>query len=124
MRGVDDEPPVERTGRAGRPSRRRADELSRRRRTRAVVQDTGRQHHLGGPPPVAPVHGPDGEVDWTDAAPVRVRQLHDGALAALHERLWVAMAAAAADARYEEAAHLRDRLAVVSAEVDRRAGGP
>ena len=116
VRRVGDEQP----GRAERPRRRRADELSRRRRTRGVVPDTGRQHHLGGPPPAAPVHGPDGEVDWTDAAPVRVRQLHDRELTALAGRLSSAMTAAAGEARYEEAARLRDRLEVVSEELERR----
>lgn len=82
--------------------------------------ETGRQHHLGSPPPRQPVLADDG-TGWTAAAAPRLRELHDAELAGLAERLRAAMAAASARLAFEEAAGLREELRAVEAERARRA---
>jgi excinuclease UvrABC nuclease subunit len=91
-----------------------------RKRARTYKQDeTGRHHHIGGAPERQPMLTEDGATLIGTSAV----QLANRTIAQLQEqrrRAEQAMAAAASDLRFEDAARLRDDLAAVDAELERR----
>jgi excinuclease UvrABC nuclease subunit len=66
---------------------------------------------------------PDGTVGTTRTSAVQLADKSTAALGLLADQLAAQMAAAAAALDFEEAAHLRDEVAAVRAELDRRVGG-
>jgi hypothetical protein len=107
-------------------SGRARDLVGRRRQRRAP--ETGRVHHLGAAPAVMPVLGPEGS-GHADSAPVsastRTAAVQLAArtrweLERLLDDIGAEMATAAAALDFESAARLRDELARVQAELDRR----
>ncbi len=112
----------------------RARDLVGRRRQRRVPE-TGRVHHLGAAPAVMPVLGGDGssataetadspappETGSTRTAAVQLASRTQWELQRLLADIGTEMAAAAAALDFEAAARLRDELARVQAEMDRRA---
>ncbi len=91
-----------------------------RKRSRSYRRDeTGRHHHIGAAPDLQPVLGEDGmqyvgtsDVQLADRTVVQLQQQRTAV-----ER---AMAAAASDLRFEDAARLRDDLGRLDAELARR----
>ena len=98
----------------------RARDLSRARRPRPKARETGRRHHIGDAPAVMSVLRPDGSVGTTRTSPVQLADRNDAQLARLGEDLAQDMARAAAAMEFEEAAHLRDEVAAVRTEQERR----
>jgi excinuclease UvrABC helicase subunit UvrB len=102
----------------------RARDLVGRRRQRRVPE-TGRVHHLGAAPPVMPVLG-DGstpesaEASATRTAAVQLASRTRWELERLLADIEAEMATASAALDFERAAGLRDELARVRAELDRR----
>lgn len=91
-----------------------------RKRARTYKQDeTGRHHHIGAAPERQPLLTDDGATligtSAVQLASRTVTQLQEQRVRAERE-----MAAAAADLRFEDAARLRDDLAAVDAELERR----
>ena len=91
-----------------------------RKRSRSYRRDeTGRHHHIGAAPDRQPMLGDDGATLVGTSAV----QLASRTVAQLrHQRSAIesAMAAAADELRFEEAARLRDDLAAVETELERR----
>jgi len=91
-----------------------------RKRARTYKQDeTGRHHHIGAAPERQPMLTEDGATLIGTSAV----QLASRTVAQLQEqraRTERDMAAAAADLRFEDAARLRDDLAALDAELERR----
>ena len=98
----------------------RARDLSRARRPRPKPPETGRRHHIGDAPAVMSVLRPDGSVGTTRTSPVQLADRNDAQLVRLGEDLARDMARAAAAMEFEDAAHLRDEVAAVRAEQERR----
>lgn len=101
----------------------RARDLVRRRSRSYAAPDTGRMHHIGAAPEAVPVHTEDGvrtarTTSWqlADRTPAQLRRQR--------ERTAAAMARAADDLDFEQAALLRDELAEVDGELGRRAVEP
>ena len=114
-------------GRTVPPASGRARELVGRRRQRKAPE-TGRVHHLGAAPAVMPVLADDGTplpVASTRTATVQLASRTRWELDRLAAELDAEMAEAAAALDFERAGRLRDDLARVRAELDRRepAGG-
>ncbi len=91
-----------------------------RKRARAYTQDqTGRHHHIGAAPERQPMLTEDGATligtSAVQLASRTVAQLEQQRASIARE-----MAQAAADLRFEDAARLRDDLAAVDAELERR----
>ena len=105
------------TGEPATPGRAR--ELVGRRRPRKAAE-TGRVHHLGAAPPVMPVLGSDGTDAETRTAAVQLAARTRWELDRLAAELDGQMTAAAAALDFEQAGRLRDELARVRAELDRR----
>lgn len=98
----------------------RARELVGRRRPRKAP-DTGRVHHLGAAPAVMPVLSDDGADDGsTRTAAVQLAARTRWELDRLATELDAQMTAAASALDFERAGRLRDELARVRAELDRR----
>jgi excinuclease UvrABC helicase subunit UvrB len=106
---VSDEPP--------RPSAR---DLVRKRSRTYRTAETGRHHHIGAAPERQPVLGEAG-TSYVGTAPVQLAERTVQQLTEQRDRLRVAMASAAADLRFEQAAGLRDDSDRVEAELQRRA---
>ena len=91
-----------------------------RKRARTYTQDeTGRHHHIGAAPERQPMLTEDGATLIGTSAV----QLASRTVAQLQEqrtRTERDMAAAAADLRFEDAARLRDDLAALDGELERR----
>ena len=91
-----------------------------RKRARTYKQDeTGRHHHIGAAPERQPLLTDEGATLIGTSAV----QLASRTVAQLREqraRVEREMAQAAADLRFEDAARLRDDLAAVDAELERR----
>ena len=91
-----------------------------RRRTRSYKRDeTGRHHHIGAAPERQPMLT-DGGATLIGTSAV---QLGSRTVAQLQEQRTAVereMAAAAAELRFEDAARLRDDLAAVDGELERR----
>jgi excinuclease UvrABC helicase subunit UvrB len=100
-----------------RPSAR---DLVRRRRGDYRAADTGRHHHLGGAPERMPLHDEDG-ARYTETTPVQLASRTVPQLRAQRETLAARMAEASAALDFERAAAVRDDLARVDGELDRRA---
>jgi excinuclease UvrABC helicase subunit UvrB len=91
-----------------------------RRRSRSYRRDeTGRHHHIGAAPERQPVLTDEGAtLIGTSAVQLASRTVAQ--LQQQRARTEREMAAAAADLRFEDAARLRDDLAAVDAELERR----
>lgn len=91
-----------------------------RRRSRSYARDdTGRHHHMGGAPERQPLLSDEGAtLIGTSAVQLASRTVPQ--LTAQRARLSTAMAAAAEELRFEDAARLRDELAAVDEELGRR----
>ena len=91
-----------------------------RKRARSYKQDeTGRHHHIGAAPERQPLLTDEGAtLIGTSAVQLASRTVSQ--LQQQRERVQQEMAAAAADLRFEDAARLRDDLAAVEAELERR----
>ena len=100
-----------------------ARDLVRKRRGTYKASETGRHHHIGAAPERQPMLGDDGESQYVETAPVQLAQRTVAQLEAQRERTRTAMAAAAQALDFEQAARLRDALAAVEAELDRRRHG-
>lgn len=98
-----------------------ARDLVRRRRGTYKAPETGRHHHIGAAPERQPLLGDDG-AEYVEAAAVQLAQRTVAQLQAQRERTRTAMAAAAEELDFEAAARLRDALAAVDGELDRRGG--
>ena len=98
-----------------------ARDLVRRRSGTYRAPETGRHHHIGAAPERQPVLG-DGGTSYVGTAPVQLAERTVRQLTEQRDRLREAMAAAAADLRFEQAAGLRDDSDRVEAELQRRAG--
>ena len=94
-----------------------------RRRARSYARDeTGRHHHIGAAPESQPLHTDEGASRiGTSAVQLASRTVVQ--LGRQRERTAAAMAAAAQDLRFEDAARLRDDLAALDAELERRSAG-
>ena len=106
-----DEPPTERT--------RSARDLVRTRSRRYQRDETGRHHHIGAAPERQPLLTDDGAVLIGTSAV----QLASRTVAQLRKQradVEQAMARAATELRFEDAARLRDDLAAVDGELERR----
>jgi hypothetical protein len=101
------------------PGSGRARDLVGRRRQRKAP-DTGRVHHLGAAPAVLPVLGGGAETSTRTAA-VQLASRTRWELDQLHADLGAEMAAAATALDFERAGRLRDELALVQDEIERRA---
>ena len=101
-----------------RPSAR---DLVRKRSRTYRAPDTGRHHHIGAAPERQPVLGESG-TSFSGTSPVQLAARTVAQLQAQAERVRAAMAAAAEDLRFEDAAALRDDLTRVEAELARRSG--
>ena len=101
------------------PSRRRADELTRRRAGSYAAPETGRHHHLGAAPDRQPLHTEDG-VAAVETSAVQLAERTVPQLTALRDRLAGEMAQAAQELAFERAGELRDAVAAVEAELARR----
>ena len=101
------------------PSRRRADELTRRRAGSYAALETGRHHHLGAAPDRQPLHTEDG-VAAVETSAVQLAERTGPQLIALRARFVAEMAQAAEELAFELAGELRDEVAVVDAELARR----
>jgi excinuclease UvrABC helicase subunit UvrB len=100
----------------------RARDLVGRRRPRKAP-DTGRVHHLGAAPAIMPVLKDDGagtSTASTRTAAVQLASRTRWELDRLVEDISAEMAAASAALDFELAGRLRDELARVRAELDRR----
>ncbi|MCY7364725.1 MAG: hypothetical protein LH469_05350 [Frankiaceae bacterium] len=91
-----------------------------RRRSRSYAQDeTGRHHHMGGAPERQPLLTDEGAtLIGTSAVQLASRTVPQ--LQAQRDRVLAAMACAADELRFEDAARLRDDLVAVDAELARR----
>ena len=91
-----------------------------RRRSRSYKRDeTGRHHHIGAAPERQPLLTEEGAtLIGTSAVQLASRTVAQ--LARQRESIAVRMAAAAEELRFEDAARLRDELAAVDAELERR----
>lgn len=101
------------------PLRPSARDLVRKRSGTYRGPDTGRMHHIGAAPDAVPVHTAEGVVVGRTTS----WQLADRTVAQLEEQRVSAaaqMAQAAADLDFEAAARLRDDLAALAAELQRR----
>ena len=76
-------------------------------------------HHIGAAPEVVPVHT-DGGVRMTRTTPWQLADRTADQLRLLHTDLTREMTQAAALLDFEEAGHLRDEIAAVAAEQQRR----
>lgn len=91
-----------------------------RKRSRSYRRDeTGRHHHIGAAPDRQPMLTDEGAT-LVGASAVQLASRTVAQLQQQRARIEREMAAAAADLRFEEAARLRDDLAAVDAELDRR----
>jgi NADPH:quinone reductase-like Zn-dependent oxidoreductase len=97
-----------------------ARELVRRRSRTYRAPETGRHHHIGAAPERQPVLGEAG-TSYVGTAPVQLAERTVQQLTEQRDRLREAMASAAADLRFEQAAGLRDDHDRVEAELQRRA---
>lgn len=101
------------------PLRPSARDLVRKRSRTYRGPETGRMHHIGAAPDAVPVHTADGVVvgrttSWqlADRTVAQLEEQRDGAV--------TQMAQAAADLDFEVAARLRDDLAALQCELQRR----
>lgn len=99
------------------PGAGRARDLVRTRTTRARLPDTGRRHHIGAAPAELTVLGADGTVRRTRTTPGQLADKTAPQLAGLLSTLRAEMTAAAGRLDFEEAAALRDEVALVEAEI-------
>lgn len=109
-------------GARSQPAAGRARELVGRRRPRKAAE-TGRVHHLGAAPAVMPVLASDTDqntADSTRTAAVQLAARTRWELDRLATELDGQMTAAAEALDFERAGRLRDELARVRAELDRR----
>ena len=98
---------------------RKARDLVRKRSRSYRRDETGRHHHIGAAPEQQPLLTDDGAtLIGTSAVQLASRTVAQ--LSAQRARVEREMAAAAADLRFEDAARLRDDLAAVDAELERR----
>jgi excinuclease UvrABC helicase subunit UvrB len=105
---VTDEPPVS------------ARDLVRKRRGVYKAPETGRHHHIGAAPEKQPLLGEDGGSEYVETAAVQLAERTVAQLEQQRDRTRTRMAAAAEALDFESAARLRDALAAVDAELDRR----
>ena len=104
---------------AGPPSAR---ELVRRRSRTYRRDETGRHHHMGAAPEEQPLLTEDGATRiGTSAVQLASRTVPQ--LRQQREQATRRMADAAEELRFEDAARLRDDLAALDAELERRAAG-
>ena len=96
-----------------------ARDLVRKRSRRYARDETGRHHHIGAAPDLQPVLGNDG-TQYVGTSPVQLASRTVVQLQAQRARLEQQMAQAATALEFERAAHLRDDLAAVDAELTRR----
>ncbi|MBV9823960.1 MAG: UvrB/UvrC motif-containing protein [Actinobacteria bacterium] len=123
--GVTEPPEPARSGPRSQPAAGRARELVGRRRPRKAPE-TGRVHHLGAAPAVMPVLSGDDGTDHdgsTRTAAVQLAARTRWELDRLAAEIEDQMTAAAAALDFELAGRLRDELARVRAELDRRPAG-
>ena len=99
--------------------RRTARDLVRKRSGTYKQDETGRHHHIGAAPERQPVLTDDGAVLIGTSA-VQLASRTVGQLHQQRERTEQQMAAAAGELRFEDAARLRDDLAALDAELERR----
>lgn len=97
-----------------------ARDLVRKRRGIYKAPETGRHHHIGAAPERQPQLGDEGAAQYVETAAVQLAERTVAQLQAQRERVRTAMAAAAGELDYERAAQLRDALAAVDAELERR----
>ncbi len=103
-----------------RPSAR---DLVRRRRGDYRAPETGRHHHIGAAPDRQPVLGEEGMdegAQYVETAAVQLAQRTAVQLEQQRDRTRARMAEAAQALDFEAAAGLRDALAAVESELDRR----
>jgi excinuclease UvrABC helicase subunit UvrB len=99
--------------------RPRARDLVRKRSRSYRAPETGRHHHIGAAPERQPVLGEQGP-SYVGTSAVQLAARTVAQLQAQRARLERDMAAAAEALRFEQAAHLRDELDRVDAELARR----
>ena len=98
----------------------KARDLVRKRSGVYRRDETGRHHHIGAAPERQPLLTDDGAtLIGTSAVQLASRTVPQ--LREQRERVLREMAAAAAELRFEDAARLRDDLAAVDGELERRA---
>jgi hypothetical protein len=102
------------------PGSGRGRELSRTRKARSAPVETGRRHHLGSAPELMPVWLPDGSIITTRTSTAQLADQNPAQLNRLLSRMHNEMATAAAELDFEQAAHVRDEITVVEAELARR----
>ena len=105
------------------PPRPSARDLVRKRSRTYRAPETGRHHHIGAAPELQPVLGDDGS-SYVGTAQVQLAARTLAQLQAQADRLRAAMAEAAADLRFEDAARLRDDLGRVEGELAGRGPAP
>jgi excinuclease UvrABC nuclease subunit len=98
-----------------------ARDLVRKRRGTYRAPETGRHHHIGAAPEKQPLLGEDG-AEYVETAAVQLAQRTVAQLRAQRDRDAARMAAAAEALDFEGAARLRDAVAAVDAELQRRGG--
>ena len=98
----------------------RARDLTRVRKTRSKPAETGRKHHMGAAPELMPVWLPDGTITTTRTSAAQLADQTPAQLARLRTRITAEMSTAAAEMDFEKAAHRRDEVAAVEAELARR----
>ena len=101
-----------------------ARDLVRRRRGDYRAPETGRHHHIGAAPDVQPVLGEEGDGATTGTAAVQLAQRTLAQLRQARTSYAERMAAASEGLEFEQAARLRDAVAAVDAELQRRGATP
>jgi excinuclease UvrABC nuclease subunit len=97
----------------------RARDLVRKRSRTYRRDETGRHHHIGAAPERQPLLTDDGAtLIGTSAVQLASRTVAQ--LVQQRDRIEAEMSAASADLRFEDAARLRDDLAAVDEELERR----
>ena len=96
-----------------------ARDLVRRRRGDYRAPETGRHHHIGAAPERQPLLGEQGP-EYVEAAEVQLTGRTVGQLEKQRDRTRERMERAAAELDFEQAGRLRDALAAVERELDRR----
>ena len=100
----------------------RARDLTRRSTRSRALPETGRMHHLGAAPEWMPLLDAEGrQVGRTRTSDLQLRSRTTFQLERLRDAAAGQMQNAAAGGDYERAAHHRDEVAAVAAELDRRA---
>ncbi len=105
------------------PERPSARDLVRKRRGVYRAPETGRHHHIGAAPERQPLLGEDDQPQYVETAAVQLAERTVLQLRQQRDRTAAQMASAALELDFERAARLRDALAAVDIELERRSQG-